>query len=70
MSYNADGMLTADGQVMIPNSIRERLGIKASDRLPFHLTDLGELSVPPFAGAASSSALTNYSCVSRTARHR
>jgi AbrB family looped-hinge helix DNA binding protein len=39
--------MTSKGQVTVPADIRERLGIKAGDRLDFHLTDSGTLTVVP-----------------------
>jgi len=45
MSYKSSATVTAKGQVTLPAGIRERLGLKAGDRLDFHLTDSGELSV-------------------------
>ena len=45
MSYKSSATVTARGQVTLPAGIRERLGLKAGDRLDFHLMDSGELSV-------------------------
>jgi antitoxin PrlF len=45
MPYKSSATVTSKGQVTLPAGIRERLGLKAGDRLDFHLTDSGELSV-------------------------
>lgn len=47
MPYDASSTMTSKGQVTVPADIRERLGIKAGDRLDFHLTDSGTLTVVP-----------------------
>jgi antitoxin PrlF len=45
MSYKLDATVTSKGQVTVPVEIRERLGVKAGDRLRFHLSDTGRLTV-------------------------
>jgi AbrB family looped-hinge helix DNA binding protein len=45
MSYKASATMTSKGQVTVPADIRERLGVKAGDRLDFHLADSGKLTV-------------------------
>ncbi len=45
MSHDADAKVTAKGQITIPLSIREKLGVKAGDRVRLHLSDNGELTV-------------------------
>ena len=45
MSRKTDATVTSKHQVTIPIEIRERLGIKPGDRLQFHLSDSGRLSV-------------------------
>src|SRR3954452_6684919 len=45
MPYKSSATVTSKGQVTVPADIRERLGLKAGDRLDFHLTDSGKLSV-------------------------
>ena len=47
MSYKSSATVTSKGQVTVPAFIRERLGLRAGDRLEFHLTDSGELTVIP-----------------------
>ena len=47
MPYDARATLTSKGQITVPADIRERLGIKPGDRLDFHLTDSGTLTVIP-----------------------
>lgn len=47
MTYEIEATLTSKGQVTIPASIRERLGVKAGDTLRFRLSDTGELTVIP-----------------------
>jgi AbrB family looped-hinge helix DNA binding protein len=47
MAFDAEATITSKGQVTVPASIREKLGIKAGDRLHFRLTDSGELTVIP-----------------------
>ena len=45
MPYKSSVTLTSKGRVTIPAGIRERLGLKSGDRLDFHLTNSGKLSV-------------------------
>jgi antitoxin PrlF len=45
MSYKLDATVTSKGQVTVPVEIRERLGVKPGDRLRFHLSDSGRLTV-------------------------
>jgi AbrB family looped-hinge helix DNA binding protein len=45
MPYKSSATLTSKGQITVPADIRERLGLKAGDRLDFHLTDSGKLTV-------------------------
>ncbi|HEV7599693.1 MAG TPA: AbrB/MazE/SpoVT family DNA-binding domain-containing protein [Bradyrhizobium sp.] len=45
MPYKSSATVTSKGQVTVPANIRERLGLKAGDRLDFHLTDSGKLTV-------------------------
>jgi len=40
-----DATVTSKHQVTIPVEIRERLGVKPGDRLRFHLSDSGRLTV-------------------------
>lgn len=47
MPYDSSSTMTSKGQVTVPADIRERLGIKAGDRLDFHLADSGTLTVVP-----------------------
>ena len=47
MPYKSSATMTSKGQVTVPVDIREKLGIKAGDRLDFHLADSGKLSVIP-----------------------
>lgn len=47
MPYKSSATMTSKGQVTVPADIREKLGIKAGDRLDFHLADSGRLSVIP-----------------------
>lgn len=43
----ATSTLTSKGQVTIPKSIRERLGLRVGDRLVFRIDDQGKLVVEP-----------------------
>ena len=45
MPYKSSATVTSKGHVTVPADIRERLGLKAGDRLDFHLTDSGKLTV-------------------------
>lgn len=45
MPYKSSATVTSKGQVTVPADIRERLGLKAGDRLDFHLADSGQLTV-------------------------
>jgi antitoxin PrlF len=45
MPYEADATVTSKGQVTVPVEIRERIGVKPGDRLRFHLSDSGRLTV-------------------------
>jgi antitoxin PrlF len=45
MPCKSSATVTSKGQVTVPADIRERLGLKAGDRLDFHLTDSGKLTV-------------------------
>lgn len=45
MSYKSSATMTSKGQVTVPADIRAKLGIRAGDRLDFHLADSGKLSV-------------------------
>ena len=45
MPYKSSATVTSKGQVTVPADIRQRLGLKAGDRLDFHLTDSGKLTV-------------------------
>jgi AbrB family looped-hinge helix DNA binding protein len=45
MPYKSSATVTSKGQVTVPVDIRQRLGLKAGDRLDFHLTDSGKLTV-------------------------
>ncbi|MBB5049982.1 AbrB family looped-hinge helix DNA binding protein [Rhodopseudomonas rhenobacensis] len=45
MSYKASATVTSKGQVTLPASIRERLGVTAGDRLDFDLSASGKLTV-------------------------
>lgn len=45
MPYKSNATVTSKGQVTVPADIRRRLGLKAGDRVEFHLTDSGELTV-------------------------
>jgi antitoxin PrlF len=45
MSYKLDATVTSKGQVTVPAQIRERLSVKPGDRLRFHLSDSGRLTV-------------------------
>lgn len=45
MPYKASATMTSKGQVTIPADIREKLGVKAGDRLDFQLSDSGRLTV-------------------------
>ena len=45
MPYKSSATVTSKGQVTVPADIRRRLGLKAGDRLDFHLTDSGKLTV-------------------------
>ena len=47
MPYKSSATMTSKGQVTVPADIREKLGVKAGDRLDFHLTDSGKLTVVP-----------------------
>jgi AbrB family looped-hinge helix DNA binding protein len=47
MAYEADATITSKGQITVPAGIREKLGVKTGDRLHFHLTDSGKLTVTP-----------------------
>jgi antitoxin PrlF len=47
MPYDSSSTMTSKGQVTVPADIRERLGIKAGDRLDFHLADSGTLTIVP-----------------------
>jgi antitoxin PrlF len=47
MSYEADATITSKGQITVPAGIREKLGVKAGDRLHFRLTESGKLTVTP-----------------------
>jgi AbrB family looped-hinge helix DNA binding protein len=42
--------LTAEGQVMIPKEIRDRLGLKEGDRLDVELDDQGRVVLRPAPG--------------------
>ncbi len=41
--------ITSKGQVTIPRKVREKLGLRAGDRLDFHVDDDGTLVVCPVA---------------------
>ena len=45
MSYRATAIIAANGQLTLPDSIREHLGVKEGDRLDFDLADSGKLTV-------------------------
>src|SRR5258708_39241794 len=47
MSYEAEATITSKGQITVPAEIREKLGVKAGDRLHFRLTESGKLTVTP-----------------------
>src|SRR5260370_21756291 len=47
MSYEADATITSKGRITVPAQIREKLGVKAGDRLHFRLTESGKLIVTP-----------------------
>ncbi len=47
MSYRATAIIAANGQLTLPDVIREHLGVKEGDRLDFDLADSGELTVTP-----------------------
>jgi antitoxin PrlF len=47
MACEADATITSKGQVTVPAEIREKLGVKAGDRLHFRLTESGKLTVTP-----------------------
>jgi antitoxin PrlF len=47
MPYKSSATMTSKGQVTVPADIREKLGVKAGDRLDFHLADSGKLTVVP-----------------------
>jgi len=47
MTYEADATITSKGQITVPAEIRDKLGVKAGDRLHFRLTDSGKLTVTP-----------------------
>jgi antitoxin PrlF len=47
MSYEADATITSKGQITVPAGIREKLGVKAGDRLHFRLSESGKLTVTP-----------------------
>ena len=39
--------LTSKGQITLPKSIRDRLGLRAGDKLDFHAEDDGSIRVVP-----------------------
>lgn len=45
MAYDADATVTSKGQVTVPARIRETLGVKPGDRLRFHVSDSGNLTI-------------------------
>jgi antitoxin PrlF len=47
MAFEADATITPKGQITVPAEIREKLGVKAGDRLHFRLTQSGKLTVTP-----------------------
>jgi antitoxin PrlF len=47
MPYERDATLTSKGQVTVPAEIRDRLDVKAGDRLRFHLDESGRLTITP-----------------------
>jgi antitoxin PrlF len=47
MADDAEATLTSKGQITLPARIHERLGVKAGDRLRFHVTDSGQLTITP-----------------------
>jgi antitoxin PrlF len=47
MSYEAEAKITSKGQITVPAGIREKLGVKAGDRLHFRLNESGKLTVTP-----------------------
>jgi AbrB family looped-hinge helix DNA binding protein len=47
MACEADATITSKGQITVPAEIREKLGVKAGDRLHFRLTESGKLTVTP-----------------------
>lgn len=47
MSYRATSVMASNGQITLPDAIRERFGVKEGDRLSFDLADSGELTVTP-----------------------
>jgi antitoxin PrlF len=47
MSYRATAVIASNGQITLPDAIRERLGVKDGDQLTFDIADSGELTVTP-----------------------
>jgi antitoxin PrlF len=45
--YEGEATVTSKGQVTVPAGIRERLDIRAGDKLRFHIDELGKLTVIP-----------------------
>jgi AbrB family looped-hinge helix DNA binding protein len=47
MDFEADATIPSKGQITVPAGVREKLGVRAGDRLRFHLTKSGKLTVTP-----------------------
>jgi antitoxin PrlF len=47
MDFEADATITSKGQITVPAGVREKLGVKAGDRLHFRFSKSGKLTVTP-----------------------
>ena len=60
------GTLSSKGQITIPKQIRNRLGLKAGDRVTWAITDSGEIKITP----KTKSALAIGGCLKHLSRRK